>query len=410
MRMPSLLSLLQLAAAILCTSASTPLPTDEHGDYNGLDIIEWIKSAPEGDIHPSLRIGRERPGDPTSMNGLFVSAGGKPIEKGGIIAQIAWEHLISPGKKYGKSKFFSCRAIYNIAKELKLGEKSTLAPYVRYLLSQPRGTMPGEWTKAGQDFLSKLLGNGDLPPYEGTWRNEFHDKWVEGCDGREYDDMEHAAYWLSASRDEDTLMVPIYDMANHSNDPKKLNTLSYKPDMAGDTFRFIANAKIMPGEQIYNSYNRCNSCADVPDGDCETVSYYSTPHIFEHFGFVEDYPQSWVFEPDNLDSDDSSDDDTTVDFCLERDKETNELDVSWDEDEIPDTDDTQWLEEQLERLVEFSNEYGKLEDSMVRDDGDEDIAKMTRWEWDSTWRYHRSLILAINASHRSVVTEFYDEL
>ena len=50
------------------------MTTDEYGDYNGLDLIEWIRFHPEGVIHPSLRIGRERPGDSTSMNGLFVSS------------------------------------------------------------------------------------------------------------------------------------------------------------------------------------------------------------------------------------------------------------------------------------------------------------------------------------------------
>lgn len=413
MRMPLTILLLKLLAA-LChstvhTSALTPLPTDEHGDYNGSDLIEWIKSHPEGDIHPSLRIGRERPGDPTSMNGLFVSSapGAKPIKKGDIIAQVAWDHLISPGTKYDTSKFFSCRAIYNIAKELKLGEKSTLAPYVRYLLAQPRGTMPGEWTEAGQEFLANLLGNGELPPYESAWRTDFHSKWIQGCDGHDDDDMERAAYWLSASRDEDTLMIPIYDMANHSNDPKKLNTLSFKPYKKGDNFRFIANKKIMPGEQIFNSYNRCNACSDVPGEDCETVSHSYTPDLFVNFGFVEDYPQSWEFEPDYLHSDDSSDDETEFDFCLERNSETGELDAFWDEDEMPDGADERWLKEQLKRLEQFNEDNGQLETQFVQDDGDNEAnsAKMTRWEWESIWRYHQALSRAIDAAIQSVVTE-----
>lgn len=119
--------------------------------------------------------------------------------------------------------------------------------------------MPGEWSKAGQKFLSKILGHGELPPYEDTWRTHFEREWIDKCLGQEEDEMEHAAYWLAASRDEDTLMVPIYDMANHSNDPDKLNTLSYKPDNAGEVFRFVASKTIKPGEQIYNCYNR--TCA-----------------------------------------------------------------------------------------------------------------------------------------------------
>mmetsp|Transcript_9692 Transcript_9692/g.21861 ORF Transcript_9692/g.21861 Transcript_9692/m.21861 type:complete len:275 (-) Transcript_9692:112-936(-) len=274
--------------------------------------------------------------------------------------------------------------------------------------------MPGEWTEAGQELLAKLLGNGDLPPYEDSWRTDFHDKWVEGCSGHDDDDMERAAYWLSASRDEDTLMVPIYDMANHSNDPEKLNTLSYKPDKAGDTFRFIASKKIMPGEQIFNSYNRCASCSDVPEKDCETFSHYHTPDLFVHFGFVEDYPQSWQFEPDNLNSEDSSDDETEFEFCLHRDNETDELDAHWDEDEMPDGADAQWLKAQLKRLQEFHSDHEQLEKEMVQDDGDGEgnSGKMTRWEWDNIWKYNQALSHAINAAIQSVVTEigYGDEL
>ena len=54
---------------------------------------QWIRSHPEGDIHESVRIGRERPGDSTSLMGLFVSSAPdtKPIEKGDVIAQIPWD-------------------------------------------------------------------------------------------------------------------------------------------------------------------------------------------------------------------------------------------------------------------------------------------------------------------------------
>ena len=56
-------------------------------------ITQWIRSHEEGIIHPSVRIGRERPGDPTSINGLFVSLApdAKPIEKDEVIAQIPWD-------------------------------------------------------------------------------------------------------------------------------------------------------------------------------------------------------------------------------------------------------------------------------------------------------------------------------
>jgi hypothetical protein len=56
-------------------------------------IQQWIKSHPDGIINPSLRIGREIPGDSSSLLGLFVNSQANPIEKGDIIAQIPWDQL-----------------------------------------------------------------------------------------------------------------------------------------------------------------------------------------------------------------------------------------------------------------------------------------------------------------------------
>ena len=338
--------------------------------------------------------------------------------------------MIHPGVKYAKYRFFSCRSIYSLAKELQLGEKSTRAPYVRYLLSQPRGTMPGEWTKAGQEFLANVLGHGELPPCEDTWRTHYAKEWIEGCSGS--DDInidvdgtttnndnnhdvnndayfERAAFWLASARDEDTLMVPVYDMANHSNDPDKLNTLSYKPEAAGGVFRFIASKTIPPGGQIYNSYNRCNQCSNVPVSDCETFSFHRTPDLFVHFGFVEDYPQNWEFDPahhsDEEDSSDDDDDDTEFEFCLHMNSESGELDAYWDEDDAPDARDARWLQKHLIRLERLSDQKDLLEEKLVRKlEGNDDSLgeRMTRWEWESIWRYHHALVHAIKAAIYSV--------
>lgn len=72
------------ARVALCSSFRT---------QSSVVVDQWIKSHPEGDVHPSLRIGRERPGDETSLLGLFASSapGARPIEKGDVIARIPWD-------------------------------------------------------------------------------------------------------------------------------------------------------------------------------------------------------------------------------------------------------------------------------------------------------------------------------
>lgn len=398
-----LLAIFTFICTITAAAATTsPLPTDEHGDNNAADIIKWIRSKPDGVIHESLRVGREKPGDPNSINGLFVKFDGEGIEEGEVVAHIPWDCTINPGKKYKFYKFDGCPGIYNLADELRLGEKSTKAPYVRYLLSLPRGTMIGEWNDAAKDFLSAVLGQGDLPPYEETWKFDFRNNWVRACEGNENDEVERAAYFLAESRDEDTLMVPIYDMMNHSNDPKKLNTLSYKPKEAGDVFRVVASRRIEPGEQVYNSYNRCSRCSidlyGVDNDKCETFSYYRTPDILSHFGFVEDFPQSWIF-----DSNDSSDDDmpSEFDICLPKNSKTGEIDVYWGADRADDRD-IAWSETQVKRLHKLYKKKDNLEKELV---GEDDEKKIGRYQWDTIWRYHGALVTALESA---IAASFFD--
>ena len=168
--------------------------------------------------------------------------------------------------------------------------------------------------------------------------------------------------------------------------------------------------KIMPGEQIYNSYNRCNACSSKEDmKTCDTYSFYRTPDLFTHFGFVEDYPQSWAFDP-APDSSDSSDDETEFEFCMKRDPESGEVDAYWDDDELPNDDDAEWLKVQIKRLEKLSEEKDELEKKLVQVNGEEeDEDKMTRWEWESTWRYHESLLNALKTALQAAESGFDDE-
>jgi hypothetical protein len=388
-------TLIILSIATIARAKLAPVPLDEHGDYTGSDLIEWINSHPQGYVHPSVRIGRATPGDPTSMLGLYVSSapGTAPIEEDEIIARIPWSHLIGPGEEYQKMNFqFSCAEIRNLATELTKGEESQYGPYVRYLLSQKRGTMPGEWSKAGKKFFAKLLDYGDLPPYEEEWVDDYQKNWIQGCNGNPDNDMEKFAYYLASSRDEDSLMVPIYDMANHSNDAKKLNTLSFKPDKVGKSFRFEASRTIHPGEEIYNSYNRCNPCSDANFNNCESFSSQPTPDMFAHFGFIEQLPQYWRF--DAAEDDEESDE---IEMCLSQ-KEGGELEVMWMKHGLPDEVDFEFLNKHLKRLQEMYLNKEKLEQKWVLRDGEENVKKMPRREWDMIWWYYEELTRAIDSA------------
>ena len=171
--------------------------------------------------------------------------------------------------------------MHELHNQFLLGDESKFAPYVKYLLNQPRGRIPSEWTHAGKNLLNTILGKkmeGDILMEEGLppnfFRKGFQETWIDECGGEDTP-LARAAYYQFTSRDEDTLMVPFYDMCNHSNDLTKLNTISVKPRRKGKPFILRANRDIAPNEQIFISYNRCNRCwSDRKYKDCTSWSHY----------------------------------------------------------------------------------------------------------------------------------------
>jgi hypothetical protein len=396
LKAPATILLLHIVLIIAAVAAATDLPMDEHGDYNGVDLIEWINAHPQGYVHPSLRIGRRIPGDPTSIIGTFVSSDAKPIEAGDILATIPWDCMIGPGNEYSLEIFESCRAVRNLADELKLGDQSQYKPYVNYLLRQSTKMMPGEWSISAQEFLHHKILDRQLPPLEADWFGAAgYKQWLKNCGGNSNDAMERLAYYLTSTRDEDTLMIPIYDMMNHSNDPKKLNTLSYKPKSAGESFVFKASRKIEPSEEIFNCYNRCNTCSKHFREECETFSFRGTPDIFAHYGFVEELPQYWWFERQ------SGNEVIEMEFCLEKNATTDEPDITWI-GSVPTAEDKSFYTQHLERLRQIQREKEILEPQLVQSDGENSQGKMTRSEWEACWNYRNTLVIAIELVLESI--------
>ena len=403
-------TLLLLALPYTTNTAATAaaLPTDQHGDYNGSDLIEWISSHKEGYVHPSLRIGRRIPGDPSSIIGTFVKSDGIPILEGEVIATIPWDCMIGPGDEYQFDIFDSCQAVRNLAAELKLGDESQYKPYVNYLLTQSIEAMPGLWSSAAQQFLhDTILDNGNLPPENDSWYNGAgYTKYLQMCGGYPNDPMERLAYYLTSTRDEDTLMIPIYDMMNHSNDPHKLNTLSYKPKKAGESFVFKASRTIQPNEEIYNCYTRCSVCSLHHRDECETFSFRGTPDIFAHYGFVEEIPHYWWFERRDESHNNKL---VETEFCIDvKDDEStvtmdNKLNVRWISS-LPTKEDKAFYVYHLGRLGQILKEKKELELQLVQSDNNDESqgGKMTELEWEACWNWHKALVTGLAAAIDSI--------
>jgi len=235
-----------------------------------------------------------------------------------------------------------------------------------------------------------------LPPQQNL--RGYEETWLQECRGEDTP-LARAAFYQFTSRDEDTLMVPFYDMHNHSNDPKKLNTISYKPKKKGRPFVLRAIRDIAPGEQIYISYNRCHRCwFDEEYTGCTSYSHYGTSEVFDVFGFVEDFPQMWKFRM-NVDDEEQEPGRPPqwdeLNFCLEKAEDDDmHLVVSFGDNyvtkgEEPSEENVKYLAEQLIRLDE-------LEKSM-KSDGVL-MKTMPSYEWDMAWTYHQALMTSISAA------------
>lgn len=364
-------------------------------EENAARTLEWVRSHPQGDVHPSVEARREVAGDSRSILGLYASSDPytQQIKKGDIIATIPWELIINPGNKYNERTFWSCDIFKNLASELRLGDDSFYSPYIRYLLSQPRtGLIPSDWSAAAQELLAQIVGKGTLPPFKRDWyhRADFEKEWIRQCHGSREDEIERLAYYLVTTRDEDTLMIPVYDLANHVSDPDKLNTLSYKPKRVGDSFKLVASRDIARGEQVTNSYNRCHPCSGTRDEDCSTYSHYGTPELLWRFGFVDDYPQTWRWTSS------TGKDDESFDFCLDRHRGTKELEV--------------WMPPTVhisQSAVDFlQREVKRLDELSIKNSDDLKSRFVTNvHEWDTIWRYHNALTVAMRAALDSVRDE-----
>lgn len=265
-------------------------------------------------------------------------------------------------------------------------------------MNQPRGRIPSEWTDAGKRLLHAMLDRRDdddegLPPQHS--KKGYEETWMGECGGEDTP-LARAAFYQFTSRDEDTLMVPFYDMSNHSNDPRRLNTISHKPDRPGQSFVLRSTRDIRPGEQVYISYNRCHRCwFDASYEDCVSYSFYGTSDVFDIFGFVEDFPQTWKFTMNVGDEVDPRWDE--LNFCLTRDDASGGgLVVTFGdnytrdpEDEAPNMANVVYLGRQLMRLAEI--------EVMMKNDN-EMMKTMPKYEWEMAWTYHQALMTSISAA------------
>ena len=231
-----------------------------------------------------------------------------------------------------------------------------------------------------------------LPPRHPN--KDFTDTYLGECKGEDTD-LARAAFYQFTSRDEDTLMIPFFDMHNHSNHPQKLNSLPFKPAKAGKPFVMRTTRRVEPGEQLLISYNRCNrQWYDETFEGCTSHSHYGTSHLFDVFGFVEDFPQSWDFRMHiEVDGEERWDD---LAFYLEKSEDGKRLLVTFGDNYTEDPDSEKPIRENIVYLGKQLLRLKELETTLKEDK--EMIEAVPSYEWETAWRYHEAMMTAISSA------------
>jgi spermidine synthase/uncharacterized protein YrzB (UPF0473 family) len=292
--------------------AAAVLTDEQHAE----SLIAWLERE-EGFFSDKLEMRRETPGDSSSRFGMYSKG---DFKKGELMIKVPPTMTLKSGEE-DEPAVMGCTTVRFLANEIRLKDESKYAPYINYLLdTQPPGQLPSAWSKPGKELLSRILGDDDdtkeqFPPADPvTW---IEDEWYGTCDGAK-DPIDEYAALIIVQRSWDEILIPVFDMMSHRNG-HWLNTDSN--EVHGDhPIEVVALRDIKAGEEIYTSYNMCRDCGN-------RVTSYGTPEILRDYGFVEQFPQSWIF---------------------------NDIDISFRLDEVYDEDGkgkgdivlTEWIEEE----------------------------------------------------------------
>lgn len=363
---------------------------DVQSDVLASDLFEWLRDN-GAYISEKLVLKHVVLGDPSSPRGVFAV---EAMEAGERVCTIPtklivkWRDELMDGLP---AEMSYCGTIKAVMEETS---RVDMTPYGKYLAAQPEGYLPKFWSKSGKEWLIEMLAStrteqltayDELPP-RGVYGT------VEELQRECYGDVDDPRYlqsaMLVAARSDYDVMVPFYDMINHHNGKYnvKHNIDPYKPktgkEMKEKGYEMVTTQAIQAGDQLYNSYNRCNVCNEYYD-------WFGTPEMFLNFGFVESLPQRWLF------------DFARVKFDLDwknGDESTREIVVKF---LVPPSEKgLDLLRIELDRLEAFAAEY-RTEDEEEEEEEDDDVSE---YEWESIWQYYDALHDALSYAVQSDVT------
>ena len=308
-------------AALLLLAVVTVDAALDHGSR----LTKWLRNHPDGFLHEHLEI-RAHPSDDEEDNsswGMYVT---QTIPAKSVLFKIPRDLLYTPEEdEIEEEEPETCATARTLFHELQGAiEKgddydSPFAPYVQYLKDQPHGQLPSAWSKAGKEFLSLVVGTDpDFEPF-GMLTQSFATDCLfqpeEVVEDEVAFELLNHAYLMVLQRGWDRLLIPVYDMLSHANGPRLLNT-RVQASVHDDTKDIVVESSraIRAGEQLYTTYDMCKDC----DGRWDS---YGVPEMLRDYGFVEQFPQRWIFGYDDLPD--------TIAFVLDQETPDAEITLEW---------------------------------------------------------------------------------
>uniref|UniRef100_A0A7S1VGT3 SET domain-containing protein n=2 Tax=Grammatophora oceanica TaxID=210454 RepID=A0A7S1VGT3_9STRA len=239
--------------------------------------IEWLEKR-GGYFNPKLSFA-PLGSLPSAAKGVFTT---EDIKQGETLLVLPQSAILGSGKESFERDHDFCETARNLLRQYRLGEKSEYWPYVNHVFSNNiRGRLPSQWSDEGKELL-KFIKTDDLKPWKPTGVS-----YRGRCKDDDYEDpLIEDAYFITLSRSWDDKLLPVYDMMSHRNG--NWTNVDSNSAHRGKDIVVFAVRDVKAGEQMYLSYNECS--------DCENYAYtYGLPDLVKDYGFVEQYPQRWIF-------------------------------------------------------------------------------------------------------------------
>jgi len=338
-----------------------------------------------GKVNWKVDIRKVDPTDPNSMLGFFAV---EDIYGSELLMSIPWTTVFTPKVENETDpsnelidSAFPCETAFRLIEEIEKDDESEFFTYMEYL-KNVGGKLPSLWSQAGKELLGIVVNDQPPPDDLMSWVEK---EWYEDCKGQK--GKEDIALKV-ISRGWDYVMVPLLDIMNHRNG-HYYNTFSDSlMQKTKEAIQVRASRRIKVGEQIYTSYSLCGV-------DCDNrKEFYGTPEILRDYGFVENYPQRWIFD-EVLQfeiRDNSSIESPRKGINYLAPPTSDELVVEWlsDVDELKE-EDAAYLTEELERLQELENS--------LKSNNYEAVPKE---ELEVILEYHKSLTTALTLAIESI--------